>query len=451
MSVTNNLVTPLQPSGSVANDLSEEDLKLLNASSALTLDEERVPVKLGVKLGLRSDNEACNIISGLIAESSNDDLKGLSVANLREGFPALRKPNDDLDHLVKAPERFGSKSLSKDLLDQIRSTPKDAKQAAHIEHILNNAKEIHKRNNYDLSPKAFASLLEGMLPKHMLTTYYNVLSKEHFTIAELFEDLGTVHGSLKSLPTLISDMHHITDNYNSIWDLVEQLYDLLSKSGKNFSTVSDLCIYEVIHKIEKDFGITLAGQVKNSLDSHPMRKDFRSLYGLIKSRYLSHFKKPSSRRHSHHITSTVHNIGSPSQKPPQDLSNVKCFFCNRLGHMARFCTQKTNSFNRNGQFPRNNNVNSNNRSSPYFDAPCALHGPGHKNSQCKAQKTPCTFKDSHKGHNGGDCKRPANLANPNLQKTKPSFPPKTSSSNRADVNHIEVVTIPEDSNESSEE
>ena len=450
MSVVNNLVSTLPPSGNVANDLSEDDLKLLNASAALTLDEEKVPVKLGVKLGLRSENEACNIISGLIADSSSDQLKNLSVANLREGFPVLRKPHDELDHLVRAPEKFGNKPLTKELLDQVRSTPKNAREAAHIEYILNSAKEIHAKNNSELSPKAFATLLEGMLPKNMLDTYYNVLSKEQFTITELFEDLGTIHGSLKPLPLLISDMHNITDNYVSIWDLVEKLYNLLSKSGKNFSTVSDLCIYEVLHKIEKDFGITLAGQVKNSLDSDPRRKDFRSLYSLIKNRYLSHFKKPSSRRHSNHIKSVVHNINQGQDRSP-DISNATCYFCRGRGHFARACPQKANSFNRNNQFSRNNNVNSNNRSTPYFNAPCALHGPGHKNSQCKAQKNPCTFKDSHKGHSECDCKRPSHLTNPKLQKPKPSFAPKPSSSGRAEMNHIEVITVPEDSNESSED
>ena len=433
MSVTNESFdnSPANIPGTVTKDLSESDLQLLNSSEALSLDETKIPIGLAEKIGLKSKNETSNILTSLIANSDSSNLQKLPYSVLNNSLDPKDR-YDPYEHMVKPPTRFGTKSLDKEINDLIKVSNKTSRDSANIEHSLREANEIHSKFDYELSPRAFAELLKGLLPKHMLKLYYEITNKSSFTIKELYEDLSCVFGSLKPLPRLISDMHAKSDNYRSIWELVESFQTLLGESGKHFSTMSDLMIYEILRRIQTESGLTMTNQIRSQLESNPDRRDFRSLYKIIKDHYYQHFQK-ASKKHSNHHIDLVHNVN-----PANEKSDIKCYECGRLGHFAKNCRFKSNSFNNRNRISQVNNMTS---TPLYCDAICSIHKSGHRNRECRAQmRTPCNFKENHSGHKSSDCRRPSNLPNPNVDSlirppsvSKPSAAPQPNSS----IHHVD--------------
>ena len=437
MSVVNESNPSTMSDGIASKDLSEEDLKLLNKTNSLSLVESRVPVRIANKLGLRSNSQKANVLSGLIASSGNESLHSLTLEDLQTHFPEPRIGiSSDNDHLVKPPLVFGNEDIPKEIIDNAIKSRKASADSISVELILRDVNEIHKRNNNKFSPKALAELLKYMLGPKMLPLYFSITTKEKYSLEELYEDLSAVHGQILPLNSLISNMHNLSDNFQTIWNLASDFHDLLSRSGSHFDTISNLMIHELLRKIRTLYGITLSVQISQALDSNPKRKDFRSLYKIIKDNYRAHFERVSSKRHTAHNV-VVHNVESaPTQKP---INNTKCYECGQSGHLARNCDKKQSAnrpvnFNRNPKF-QGNSGNQNNNNMKYCDALCSIHQSSHTNKQCRAQKTVCTFKASHSGHEMGSCQRPNYLTNNNNNRsTQPKNPAPNQNSNS--VNHI---------------
>lgn len=436
MSVINESNPSAMSDGIASKDLSEDDLKLLNKTNSLSLVESKVPVKIASKLGLKSSSQKANVLSGLIASSENESLHSLTLEDLQTHFPEPRIGlNSDSDHLVKPPLVFGSDEIPKEIIDNAIKSRKASADSISVELILREVNEIHKRNNNRFSPKALAELLKYMLGPKMLPLYFSITTKEKYTLEELFEDLSAVHGQILPLNSLISNMHSLSDNFTTIWSLASDFHDLLSRSGAHFDTLSNLMIHELLRKIRTLYGITLSVQISQALDSNPKRKDFRSLFKILKDNYKSHFEQVSKRHTAHNVV--VHNVETaPTQK---SMNNAKCYECGQSGHLARNCDKKQNinrpnNFNKNPKFQKSNNIQNNNIK--YCDALCSIHQSSHTNKQCRAQKTPCNFKQTHSGHEMGSCQRPNYLVNNN--NNNKSMQPKNSSSsqNPSSVNHI---------------
>ena len=291
------------------------------------------------------------------------------------------------------------------------------------------------------------------MPTSTLQLINRAQLKTDANLHTLWEDILHNFGSTRDNASIIASIYRVTKTSTRPLDMIKEIADLVDQGTDRVSELESVALYEVQRAINQMIGPAAASSMHVLFELQP-RKTIRSYFNMANQNFYDLLSQPVKTKF-HHLTETP--LKSPTEEKIDamidTINNIQtkintCHRCNKPGHLAANCTQakdtrtchncgipghlasqcrkpktdrrnynrneggqnRSQNFNRNSPSNKNNNFRPKQQNKSYKDSICAIHPHGqHTNQQCKAQSTPCYFRENHASHRMADCNRTESL------------------------------------------
>ena len=446
---------------------SEKKLTELHELGALQFNTQRLPVYCSHPPEQSRSN--LNQIIRLLIQSvpENEHLKKITEQELQiacQSFPSPTQHSSP-NHYKPPISRYGTAQFNDQDLHYLRQVRKDHTEVCSVDRIFDIIKRYHESNQHKFSEETWLDHLHIPMPVEARPLIYSA-QRLKSPLSLLFEDLSNKFSKVRDNPTIIASIFSITKHPTNLLTMLEEMANLIDSSCQNKEEIESLAIHEAFKTISETVGASGASSLKVAF-LQQQRQTIRNLLHLANI----HFKDLlNTKSKLHHITEDKieekesgkmtemmkkidslaeyvkgileQNVtGCKCQKRssmstnynPSGQEKRSCYYCGATGHIRSQCKKLQGSmasvFCNSGNYhhtqarpptdSKSHGQDANRNIITYREAPCCIHtNSQHKNIDCVSQKSPCTYRESHKHHRQAECTRTNSIYNLNSQPKK---------------------------------
>ena len=441
--ILNKILVPrefenLLESGAIKIDQGKIPLSLMSSER----DENKVQTEFSLSSMLGSIIAGHPELAGDFADYTQQDLQNAIV----QAASSHRKDGSSVNY-TKPPVNFGNATITEDDLSRLSQLRKLDNNKENVIRILESCTMFHNLSGAKFSKPEFLRLVQLSLPNRAHETCSAACHSSNYDPEQVFRILSLRFDTRKSKDAVLHELQKVGTSDLSLLESFEKIHDLIIHLRDKSIDIDSRCFEECLRLLKARVSPTTYCTIKTMLKDHKNEHSFYTLYAICKEFFAEDpalTDRPSNNKKVSQIVAEatgsddskvdkdlkelkelvtslkVSNVGqkdnekdsksksknknknkakstkSKSQKQKQN-ANVQCFKCGQNGHYSNNCTQQVSS-----------------NATEYASAPCAIHGNGHTNKACTAQRSPCTFAPNHSNHLASDCRRPLN-ARPRAQ------------------------------------
>ena len=445
--------------GKLINQEEAKGLANLAKKGSLALQKGNIPINLSNEGG--GDKDLKGLLKLLCDSVKDPQQKALLAEFTEQDFVNVvsqlqtKTSNEIPAHFVKPATAFGSALFTNEDRDIFFKLKKNM-NISNVTQALELVNMFHSENSCRFNRGAFLDILHFALPGELRQSFVTIRKACEEDIPQIFLSLSTRFDSSLSEEALMVEIERLigSDSLSCI-EIIKKIHaNLLDTRSRNIDELSSHAFKESLRLISKRCSQFLIRQLKSFLmHSNAKENNFYNLYDIILTHFLDDRELNSKKSlPSNPLKKLLSNIepnldsdsvdrlverldfsgerenislpqvvsraidnalekadlkklhesienleqkvsanskpqGAKSKRQGNGSNSMRCYRCNTPGHTIKNCNKSRGSVNM------------------YRDQTCAMHGPGHKNSECLLQRGPCPFAPNHVKHEQGQCRR----------------------------------------------